>query len=151
MLRRTLLAAILVAPTLASSAIYQCEQDGQTVFSDSPCGDNAAEITVDPVTVGGRLDTGTDVQTYKPKKQTSSSSDDDCPYINSSDLRRLIIQNKIVRGMKPADVRRSWGSPNSVRTGMLTQWSYHYPGYSSNYVYFENGCVSDWNGYYRNY
>lgn len=151
MLRRTLFAAILVAPTLASSAIYQCEQDGQTVFSDSPCGDNAAEINVDPVTVGGRLDTGTDVETYKPPKQKRSASDDDCPYINSTDLRRLTIQNKIVRGMKPADVRRSWGDPSSVSTGRTTQWAYHYPDYSSNYVYFRNGCVTNWSGYYRNY
>lgn len=151
MLRRTLLATLLVAPTFAYSAIYQCQQNGQTVFSDSPCGDNAAEVTVDPVTVGGRLDTGTDVETYKPPEKSSRPSDNGCPFINSTDMRRYTIQNKIVRGMKPADVKRSWGEPSSVSTGRTTQWAYHYPDYSSSYVYFENGCVTNWNGYYRNY
>lgn len=43
----TLSLAILSGiPSLASAAIYQCKVDGQTIFSDQPCGDNAKEIEV---------------------------------------------------------------------------------------------------------
>lgn len=146
----TLLTLISAFATPSAAEIYQCSQGGQTLFSDSPCGSDAKEIQVDPITVGGQLDTGTDVEFYDAPERKRASQNNDCPFINSTDLRRLTIQNKIVRGMKPADVRKSWGSPSSIRTGSRTQWAYHYPDYSANYVYFENGCVSDWSGYYRN-
>lgn len=149
MFKRMFLIAALSLPALTQAAIYQCTVNGQKVFSDTPCGKDATEITVDPVTVGGRLDTGTNIQTYKSPKRTQSADNDGCHYINSTDLNRYIIQKTIVRGMKPADVRRAWGSPSSISTGRITQWAYHYPGYSSNYVYFENGCVTNWSGYYR--
>lgn len=153
MLRRILLAGLLASTTAANAAVYQCDNNGQPVFSDVPCGDNAKEIDHEPApAIGGRFDTGTDAEFYEPEKKAKKASSDPCPYINSTRMRRLQVQNKITRGMKPADVRRSWGAPSSVNTGGNSiQWAYHYPGGSSNYVYFRNGCVSDWSGYYRNY
>lgn len=145
-------AILSLIPTLSSAAIYKCDIDGQPVFSDSPCGEDAREIDHEPApAIGGRFDTGTDAEFYKPEKRTSKSSSDSCPYIDSTRMRRLIVQNKITRGMRSADVRRSWGAPSSVNTGRTTQWAYHYPDYSSSYVYFKNGCVTNWSGYYRNY
>lgn len=135
----------------AAGAIYQCQVNGQKVFSDHPCGENAKSVEVDPVTIGGRLDSGTDVEFNRPAKQSSSRagrSDNGCPYINSTDLRRYIIKKTLVKGMKPGDVRRAWGSPSSISTGQTTQWAYHFDDYSSRYVYFRNGCVTNWNGYF---
>ncbi|MFP3979177.1 DUF4124 domain-containing protein [Marinobacter sp. KMM 10035] len=150
MLTRMLFIIALAMPALSYGAVYQCTANGQTVFSDQPCGDDAKELDHKPApAIGGRFDTGTDVEFYKPPARQNSSSEESCPYINSTELRRLTIQNKITRGMKPADVRRSWGSPSSISTGRRTQWAYHYTGGSSSYVYFENGCVVNWNGYYR--
>ena len=144
------IALLFAFPAIANAAVYKCTVDGQAVFSDSPCGDDAKEIDHKPApAIGGRFDTGTDVELYKPEKRQRASAKDTCPFINSTKLRRLIIQKKITRGMKPADVRRSWGGPSSINTGRRTQWAYHYPDYSSSYVYFENGCVSNWSGYYR--
>ncbi len=144
---------LLVLPAMANAAVYKCTVNGQAVFSDSPCGDDAKEIDHQPApAIGGRFDTGTDVEFYKPEKRKNASGSDPCPYINTTKLRRLIIQKKITQGMQPDDVRRSWGSPSSVNTGgSSTQWAYHYPDYSSSYVYFRNGCVSNWSGYYRTY
>jgi len=152
MLIRTILTISLLVPALSHAAVYQCTVNGQTVFSDHPCGDNAKELDHEPApAIGGRFDTGTDAEFYEPETRQRSSTNDSCPYINSTDLRRLIIQNKIKRGMKPDDVRKSWGSPSSILTGKRTQWAYHYPGGSASYVYFKNGCVVDWSGYFRNY
>lgn len=46
MLKRTLLVIALTAPALSYGAVYQCKVNGQTVFSDQPCGDNARKIEV---------------------------------------------------------------------------------------------------------
>lgn len=143
------LTPFILLPALATADIYQCTVDGQTIFSDSPCSNDAQTIQVDPVTIGGQLDSGTNVEFYKAPQRSRARSDNGCPFINSTDLKRLTIQHKIARGMKPDDVRRSWGSPTSIRTGRRTQWAYHYTDYSARYVYFENGCVADWSGYYR--
>ena len=144
---------LLALQATANAAVYKCTINGQAVFSDEPCGEDAKKLDHQPApAIGGRFDTGTDAEFYEPEKRASESTSDPCPYINSTRMRRLQIENKITRGMKPADVRRSWGSPSSVRTGgSSTQWAYHYPGGSANYVYFKHGCVSDWSGYYRTY
>ncbi|MEC9041454.1 MAG: DUF4124 domain-containing protein [Pseudomonadota bacterium] len=150
MLKGMLLFIALLFPIVGHATIYQCKVDGQTIFSDEPCGEDAKELNHEPApAIGGRFDTGTDAEFYKPESRQRSRANDPCPYINTTDLRRLIVQNKIKRGMKPVDVRRSWGSPSSILTGRRTQWAYHYTGGSANYVYFENGCVVDWSGYYR--
>lgn len=146
------LALSLMLPALASAEIYQCTVNGQKTFSDSPCGETSERVEVDPVTVGGQLDTGTDAEFYEApeKRRSRSSSRDACPYINSTRMRKLIIQDKVVAGMKPGDVRKSWGSPTSInRGGGLTQWAYHWSGGSSQYVYFRNGCVTDTSSYSR--
>lgn len=147
----SLLVFTISAP-VATAAVYKCTVDNQPVFSDQPCGEDAREIDHEPApAIGGRFDTGTDAEFYKPEQRSHRSTSDSCAYIDSTRLRRLIVQNKITRGMRSADVRKSWGSPSSVSTGSTTQWAYHYPDYSSSYVYFKNGCVTNWNGYYRNY
>lgn len=54
MLKRTILLIALTAPALGHAAVYQCKVNGQTVFSDQPCGDNAKQIEVRaPASTGG--------------------------------------------------------------------------------------------------
>lgn len=141
-------AVLALVPSLAAAEIYQCQVDGQTVFADAPCGSDSRQVKVDPVTVGGQLDTGTDAEFYQAPERSRQSAR--CQHINSSTLKTLSIQNKVVSGMKPADVRRSWGSPTSIRTSKgLTQWAYHYDSGSAQYVYFRDGCVSNTSSYSR--
>lgn len=54
MLKWILLLTALTIPTLSYGAVYQCKVNGQTVFSDQPCGDDAREIEVNaPQSNGG--------------------------------------------------------------------------------------------------
>ena len=46
MLRRILLAGLVVSSATAQAAVYQCKVNGQTIFSDQPCGENAKEIEI---------------------------------------------------------------------------------------------------------
>jgi hypothetical protein len=148
-----LVASLMMLPAASSAAVYQCDKDGQTVFSDVPCGPNAQELDHTPApALGGQFDTNSNAYSgTRPQPKTQAKKANPCPHIDSTTLRRLKIQNKIRRGMLPADVRKSWGAPGSVRTGGTTQWAYHYSGGSSNYVYFRDGCVSDFSSYTRNY
>lgn len=142
--------ALAFIPSLASAEIYKCEVDGRQTFSDSPCGDTAERVEVDPVTVGGRLDSGTNVETYKPPKRERASSSNDCPFINSTEMRRLRIENRVVAGMKPGDVRATWGAPTATRTARgFIQWAYRWDNGNRQYVYFQNGCVNSISTYDR--
>lgn len=48
MLKRIILLIALTASALGHAAVYQCKVNGQTVFSDQPCGDDAKEINIKP-------------------------------------------------------------------------------------------------------
>ncbi|GGE76002.1 hypothetical protein GCM10011533_30490 [Streptosporangium jomthongense] len=56
MLKRTLLLIAITAPAISHGAVYQCKVNGQTVFSDQPCGDDAQKIEVRaPKSQGGSM------------------------------------------------------------------------------------------------
>lgn len=46
MLKKTVMVIALSAPAFGYGAVYQCKVDGQTIFSDQPCGADAKEIEV---------------------------------------------------------------------------------------------------------
>lgn len=144
---------LIFAPAVGQGAVYKCTVDGSVVFSDEPCGSGSERIEIDTQAPSGmRLDSDSDIEFYQAPERRRSSAAASCPHINSTKLNTLTIRNEIVRGMKPASVRKSWGSPTSVNTGTArTQWAYHWTNGSSSYVYFENGCVSSFSQYRRNY
>ncbi|MDO3722238.1 DUF4124 domain-containing protein [Marinobacter sp. chi1] len=144
----------LLFPAATSAAIYKCEVGGKVSFTDEPCGDAAERVQVDaPPKSGMRLDTGTDIETYQPSKlRKKESKPTSCAYINSTELKTLIIKERLKTGMKPEHVRKSWGAPTSINTSSgSVQWAYHWPTGNSNYVYFKDGCVSNFSSYVRNY
>lgn len=46
MVRFLILSFLLSASAASQAAVYQCKVNGQTIFSDRPCGDNAKKIEV---------------------------------------------------------------------------------------------------------
>ena len=53
MFKRIFLITAFILPALSYGAVYQCKEDGQTVFSDRPCGDNSKEIEVNAPAMSG--------------------------------------------------------------------------------------------------
>ncbi|OEY67773.1 DUF4124 domain-containing protein [Marinobacter sp. X15-166B] len=47
MLKKTMFLMAIATPALACGAVYQCRIDGQTVFADEPCGEDATKIRVE--------------------------------------------------------------------------------------------------------
>lgn len=132
-----------ITPT-ALATIYQCQAQGHTVFSDTPCGDNARTIEVDPVRTGGRLDQGTQVDFYQPPARADrSSANTGCPagYIQSSDLRRFRVQKRIQEGMSEAQVRYILGDPER-QDGQW--WVYERRGEETGRYHFRGGCLIRW-------
>lgn len=56
------MAAVFLLPVTSQAAIYQCVVDGQTEFSDQPCGDTSKKIEhkAAPMVGGSMANSGTD-------------------------------------------------------------------------------------------
>ncbi len=130
-------------PNLGMADIYRCERAHQTVFSDSPCGQNALTITVDPAHTGGRLDTGTDVTFWQPPERATRSQQPGCQagYIQSTELRRLRVKQRVREGMTAKQVRYILGSPDS-HDGQW--WVYRRKGEETGRYLMRNGCLARW-------
>ena len=157
MLKRTLLLITLICPAGAQAAVYQCTVNGQTVFSDRPCGNDSKELDHKPApALGGQFDTGVDsyfeaLPQEEKKPRVQQQKDTDCPPVSATELRTLIIKKRVVEGMKKDDVRRAWGAPTSImNSGSSSQWNYHWSNGNRQYVHFRNGCVSSTSSYKRN-
>lgn len=137
------LAGVLVAGQ-AWSTIYRCEAEHQTVFSDSPCGENATAVSVDPVRTGGRLDTGTGFRhraAPSSKARSPSSKGCDAGYIQSTELRRLRVKQQVRPGMSADQVRYILGAPER-RVGQW--WVYERRGEETGRYLIRSGCLERW-------
>jgi hypothetical protein len=138
------LLAFMLLPGAAYSEIYRCESGQQTLFSDTPCGDNAVAITVEPVFTGGRLDTGTDFR-YRPSPpQAEKSPGDkgcDAGYIQSTRLRHFRVKQQVQTGMSAEQVRYILGEPEH-RDGQW--WVYQHKGEETGRYLVQGGCLERW-------
>ncbi|MDX1757366.1 MAG: hypothetical protein R3175_15015 [Marinobacter sp.] len=136
------LALVLSCPTMA--AIYRCDVNGQAVFADSPCGDNAETVDVEPLRTGGRLDTGTQVEFYRPpRREVNTTSPTGCPagYIQSSELRRMRVRRRVREGLSADQVRYILGDPDR-RDGQW--WVYEHQGEEIGRYRIRQGCLARW-------
>jgi len=81
-----------------------------------------------------------------PVVVTPISSGTPCRKFSSTELRKIRIEERIVRGMTAKDVRKSWGKPNQVNQldSHQEQWFY-YRFRESYHLYFKDGCLDRWN------
>lgn len=137
------LSVAVMLPVVGSADIYRCKQAHQTVFADSPCGQNAETVTVAPVQTGGRLDTGTDVEFWQaPTRNTRTSvAGCDIGYIQSTELRHLRVKQQVREGMTADQVRYILGSPDE-RHGQW--WVYRRKGEETGRYLMRGGCLARW-------
>jgi hypothetical protein len=137
---------LMMAPSLSLGDIYQCQQaNGQTLFADRPCGQNAQPIEATATRIGGRLDTGTDVQTWQPSRSDNQSerTQQGCPqgYINSTRLRHLRVKQQVQAGMSRKQVRYILGEPD-LQDGQW--WVYERKGQETGRYRIRGGCLDKW-------
>ncbi|GAA0845049.1 hypothetical protein GCM10009113_17570 [Marinobacter szutsaonensis] len=135
----------------ALAEIYRCESNGAVTFSDQPCGSDATTIELRDNRIGGTFNqnlpepAGRDSAREANKKAEQPEKASTCRFINSTDLRRYLVREQVVRGMTRDHVRRAFGNPPEVHTTPREVWIYQtrYYGalYELTYVYFRDGCV----------
>lgn len=140
--------SVLALP--AQAQVFRCEKDGNTVFSDQLCGADAESIELRDNRIGGSFDQNLPAQdALDPEEQAEESEPEEeagtCRFINSTDLRRYLVREQVVRGMTREHVRRAFGNPPETYTSPQEVWIYQtrYYGalYELTYVYFRDGCV----------
>ncbi len=140
--------SVLAVP--AQAQVFRCEQDGNTVFSDQPCGEDAESVELRDNRIGGSFNQNLPAQEPPdPEEQEEESEPEEeagtCRFINSTDLRRYLVREQVVQGMTREHVRRAFGNPPETYTSPQEVWIYQtrYYGalYELTYVYFRDGCV----------
>jgi|TARA_Y100001001_G_scaffold129334_1_gene128415 hypothetical protein len=140
--------SVLAAP--AQAQVFRCEQDGNTVFSDQPCGEDAESVELRDNRIGGSFDQNLPAPEPPDSEEQAEESEPEeqagtCRFINSTDLRRYLVREQVVRGMTREHVRRAFGNPPETYTKPQEVWIYQtrYYGalYELTYVYFRDGCV----------
>jgi hypothetical protein len=145
---------LFVWPLTSGADIYRCESDTGVRFADQPCSDQAEKITVPDNRIGGNF--GQNLPD-RPESETATNAGPDqpeanreqntCRYINSTDLRRYLISEQVVKGMTKDHVVRAFGRPPETYPTPQETWVYQtrYYGalYELTYVYFRDGCVEE--------
>ncbi|MCL7943035.1 DUF4124 domain-containing protein [Marinobacter sp. ATCH36] len=144
---------MLGLPATTWSQVYRCDAGGETRFSDQPCGEDSEEIRIQDNRIGGSFgqnlpaapeqsETG-----EEPEKSASPEAEGTCRFINSTDLRRYLVREQVVKGMTREHVRKAFGRPPETYPTPQETWVYQtkYYGnlYELTYVYFRDGCVED--------
>ncbi|WP_148864541.1 outer membrane protein assembly factor BamE [Marinobacter fonticola] len=147
---------LLSAPAVAD--VFRCHGPDGTRFSDTACGQDAERIVVEDNRIGGRFDTNLPPPNKKePETEQDQAAtarppairppDDPCRYIPSTDLRRYVIREQVVKGMTKENVIDAFGRPPETYPVPQETWVYttDYYGlqYELTYVYFRDGCVEN--------
>ena len=148
------LVLLLAFAAPAHTQVFRCiDAEGNTVFSDSPCGADAETIQLRDNHIGGSFNqnlpdpdvVGPESSEKATNPSAKTSEAETCRFINSTDLRRYLIREQVVEGMTREHVRSAFGNPPETYGGPQEVWIYQsrYYGalYELTYVYFKNGCV----------
>ncbi|MBW4934748.1 DUF4124 domain-containing protein [Marinobacter sp. F4206] len=144
------LVLLMLAMNAPQAGVFRCETANGVVFTDQPCNGEGERIEIPDNRIGGQLDRNLPPPQVEPPteqvdKEVSTEAPSTCRFINSTDLRRHIVREEVVRGMTRENVRRAFGSPPETYSSPQEVWIYQtrYYGalYELTYVYFRDGCV----------
>lgn len=151
-MRWWLLLCCCAFPALALGNVYQCEENGHVIFTDQPCGDDAEPLQLGPFNAPepGSVVPNPPAIVPPAAPPAVAETKDDCPFINSTKLRRHIVAKEVVKGMRPNDVERAWGRPSSkINSSDGVEWLYRRNQNHWKTVQFKDDCVVDWKIYER--
>lgn len=144
---------MLCVPAIAGAQVYRCDEGGETRFSDQPCGEDSRRVTIRDNQIGGSFgqnlppESEAEHTEKKKDKREQPQAKDTCRFINSTDLRRYLVREQVVKGMTKEHVRKAFGRPPEIYPTPQETWVYQtrYYGnlYELTYVYFREGCVED--------
>ena len=163
---RLLLVLVLFSVPLlleAETSFYKCDKNGQVVYSDKPCAENAVVKKTQDTYFGGKLHgkTRTAVDQLKSfnenkakpvskkKIKEEKKVEDPCNGVTRLELRNARISNDLMKCHTKKDVKNIYGSPYSISEWAEsliydTVWTYRFSKIHSLDVYFKRGLVTKW-------
>ncbi len=139
------------ALTSADANIYRCQTPDGTVFSDTPCSEDARPEVLRESSAGIRLGTQREHSASTPEPAEahapSPETESPCRDFTSTELRRMRIRGEVKRGMRREDVREALGRPAEQHEHPRELWIYRERerGFTVAFkrVYFQDGCVTE--------
>ncbi|MGH8400099.1 MAG: hypothetical protein ACRESU_03260 [Gammaproteobacteria bacterium] len=139
----------------ASAAVYKCDAHGEIVYSAHPCGKDAVKLKLkDDSYSAPQVKTSTiaEAAPASPSGRThsSKSSKHACPIdsMESIELRNMRVSGIIMVCETAANVRATWGKPDSIKRAVSKghvreRWVYDGPrGKPTRSVSLEDGKVT---------
>lgn len=137
----------------AEAAIYRCEQDGRTVYTDTPCAaasEPIAERQPTTIAADGEADLAA-AHDERRERERDLRSTADAQWLRlhedrkaeAARIRQGLVEGRVVAGMSAADVRHVRGAPDSIEPGAGAggeRWVYRRDR-RREVVEFENGHV----------
>lgn len=150
LLRLAVLAALL--PSLPAAAeVYRCQRDGQTVFTDQPCGGEPLDLAV-PTIIAPEDDSVARAYDERVRQGRERRDAADAEWLeqhaerraSEERIRHARVNGYVTAGMTPADVRQVLGAPDRVRSGEGGErWTYGGNAGAGSTVVFREGVVID--------
>ncbi len=116
-MRHLSITLLLILASSANAAVYECNVEGQTIYSDQPCGDDAVEIEVKEVNVLSKNKSQQPEKIAENKKAISG-------YIENANIERRVktLRSKIkgvnkARDKKIAALKRKSRRANNNLAG----------------------------------
>lgn len=147
--RLALLGMLLSLP--ADAAVYRCVVEGRPVYTDQPCGAQAAPYKlpgIHSLPAGEEADLSRDHDERLDRERASHKKEDaawlkehESAKAEEERMRAAIAEHKVLKGMSSDQVRRALGGPDEVERGAGTeQWTYG-SGKTRKVISFENDRV----------
>lgn len=149
-LLRLVVAAALLPSLPAAAEVYRCQRDGQTVFTDQPCGGEPLELSA-PTIIAPEDDGLARAHDERVRHGRERRQAADAEWLEQHAERRAReerirsarLARVAVEGMTAADVRQALGAPDQVTAGDGGErWTYRLEGGSRQVVSFRDGQVS---------
>lgn len=144
----------------AHAQVYKCvDRQGRVTFSQTPCAGQASEpvdVKIDksrppaaraPTATSREFDRVIErVRNGRPSPRPDQAERTNCKTFNDTELRTMIIQRRLVKGMKLDDALSAWGKPTRING---EQYVYHWPEASSYFYVGEDRCLWAVSGTFR--
>lgn len=153
-LRFGLLPVLLLATLPAAAGVYRCERDGRPYYTDQPCNNAATPASLPPLVEQPRSSQDADLaKQYDAEAQRAAQANKKARIesteraqraeAQAAEIRRALIDGRIVKGMAADQVERVLNLPNRIEDegSDHERWIYQ-NGRSRRTITFEKGVVS---------
>ena len=158
-------AALLALSAGAQAQVYKCvDGQGRVTFAQVPCAGQASEsidVKIDksrPAPTSSASGSSSlpefdrvreSLRTPNPRpaaQPQQAASRGSCQVFDSTELRTMIIRNRVVKGMTKANALNAWSKPTRINGN---QYVYHWPEASAYFYVDEHDCVYAVQGSFR--